>query len=276
MAFTRATLLLGAALAIGSAQGALAADLGSYGGSMKDAPMAMPYAASGPSWYARIDGGYSSYDDPTVTENGIYDLTETGIDSSWSVGGGIGRYFGNGFRGDVTVEQRFETDVSASLPDPAATLPGTRQFGLKSTVVLANLYYDFDTGSRFTPYLGVGLGVTRNKTTEGTVDDCGCVTGTIESGSDTHVAGAAMAGFTTRLRGGETTVQGGSIKDGPVTVSAGRGLYLDVGYRFLYLGEVATGPVSTTYAVGPPVSQDPAVEDIHAHEFRFGLRYDIN
>jgi opacity protein-like surface antigen len=263
MAFTRATLLLGAALVLGSAQGALAADLGSYGGSMKDGPMMAPMEAPRPSVYFRIDGGYGSFDDPTMTESDIYHLSETSIDSAWSFGGGVGMYFGNGFRGDLTVDRRFEADATGSLLDQYADLPGRREFGIKSTVALANMYYDFDAGGRFSPYVGVGLGFTRNETSAGTVTDpCGCLTGTIDGDSETHVAGAAMAGFTMKLRDR---------------------LSLDAGYRFLYLGEAATGPVTATYtaavngghgAVGV-VSQDPNVEDIHAHEFRFGLRYDI-
>jgi len=67
----------------------------------------------------------------------------------------------------------------------------------------------------------------------------------------------------------------GGIKDGPVAVSAGRNLYLDVGYRFLYLGETATGEVTMNDATGTQVSRDPTVEDIHAHEVRVGLRYDL-
>ena len=61
-------------------------------------------------------------------------------------------------------------------------------------------------------------------------------------------------------------------------------LSFDAGYRFLYLGEAQTGPVNATYtapvagghAGAGTVSQDPLVEDIHAHQFRLGLRYDIN
>ena len=274
MAFTRASLLISAALVLGSAHGASAADLGNYGGgSIKDAPMAMPYSA-GPSWYARIDGGYSQFDDPTMTEIGVYDLTEESIDNAWSIGGGIGRYFGNGFRGDLTYDHRFEADAEGNLADHQASLEGVRKFGIESNVFLANLYYDFDYGNRFTPYIGVGLGFTRNKTTAGTVETCGCTTAIIEEGSDTNAAGAAMAGFSLRLRGGEQTVQG-SFKDGPVTVSAGRGLYLDAGYRFLYLGGVETGEI-VHVGGGTTIAEDPTVEDIHAHEFRFGLRYDIN
>ncbi len=274
MASTRASLLISAALVLGSAGGALAADLGNYGGgSMKDGPMPM-YQASGPSWYVRADGGYSAFDEPTLTEAGIYTLTDEGIDSTWSAGGGVGRYFGNGFRADLTWDHRFEADVQGNLPDHKASLEGVRHFGLESDVFLANMYYDMDFGSRFTPYVGMGLGFTRNKTNEGTVETCGCTSATIDAGSNTHVAGAAMAGFTMKLRGGDQQVQG-SFKDGPMTVNSGRGLYLDVGYRFLYLGSVETGAIVHTGG-GTTVAEDPTVEDIHAHELRFGLRYDIN
>ena len=43
-------------------------------------------------------------------------------------------------------------------------------FGVKNMVALANLYYDFDTRSHFTPYLGVGLGFARNTTSAGHVN----------------------------------------------------------------------------------------------------------
>jgi opacity protein-like surface antigen len=262
MAFMRAHILLGAALVLGSAQGASAADL--YGGSLKDGPMmAAPMATPSPSWYVRVDGNYGAFDTPAVTEDGIWDLTDTSIGNTWGVGGGIGVYFGRGFRGDITVEHNFDADVSATLADVNTTLPGVRDFTLSSTYALANLYYDFDMGNRFTPYIGVGLGVTKNKTGAGTVTDlCGCLSGTIDSGEETHVAGAVMAGFSVRLR---------------------ERLSFDAGYRFLYLGEVATGPVNATFtaahggnAAGSVVANDPLVDEIHEHEFRFGLRYDIN
>ncbi|NOT72779.1 MAG: porin family protein [Hyphomicrobium sp.] len=265
MAYTRATLFLGAALVLGTAQGATAADLGNYGGgSIKDGGYAMPMEAPRPSLYFRLDGTHSSYDTPSITEDDRFDLIDSSIDSNWGYGGGVGMYFGRGFRGDLTIDRLAESDVTANLADPLTDLPGVRTFGLTSTVALANVYYDFDFGNRFTPYVGLGLGFTRNKTSEGTVTDpCGCLTGTIDSGSETHVAGAAMAGFQIKLRDR---------------------LSFDAGYRFLYLGEASTGAVNATYTAPVngghggtgTVSQDPTVEDIHAHQFRLGLRYDIN
>lgn len=269
MLLHRAALLLGTAILVAGAHASVAADL--YGGgSIKDEYVAP--APMGPSLYVRIDGGYGAFDDPVMVENGIYDLVDTGIDGAWTIGGGIGRYFTPTIRGDVTYDHRFEADAHGTLQNGAATLPGVRSFGVESDVVLFNVYYDFDRGARFSPYVGLGLGVTHNKTTLGEVsNECGCV-GVIEEGSETHVAGALMAGFTARLRGGQTAY--GGIKDAPVMVDNGRNLYLDVGYRFLYLGETATGPVTMTGNGPTQVSKDPTVEDIHAHEVRVGLRYD--
>lgn len=269
MSSSRASLFLATAVLIAGAAGAGAADL--YGGgSVKD--VYAPAVPTGPSIYVRIDGGYGAFDDPVMVEDGIFDLVDTGIEETWTLGGGIGRYFTPAIRADVTYDHRFEATAHGTNLDGLSTLPGVRSFGVESDVVLFNVYYDFDRGARISPYIGVGLGVTHNKTTAGTVsNECGCV-GTIEEGSETHVAGALMAGLTAKLRGGQTIAPG--IKDAPVVTDSGRNLYFDVGYRFLYLGQTAAGPVTMVSNTGTEVSQDPTVEDIHAHEVRLGLRYD--
>jgi opacity protein-like surface antigen len=264
---SRKALLLGCALSVAGSGATLAADL--YGNGMKDAAYAAPMPV-GPSWYVRLDGGYAVHDDPEMTEIGIYDLVDEQIDDTWTLGGGIGYYFTPTIRGDITYDHRFEADASGTLLDHYAALDGPRSFGIESDVVLFNLYYDFNRAGRINPYIGAGLGFTFNRTTTGVAGStCGC-TGEIEEGDNFDVAGALMAGFSAKLRGGQT-VTGGSSKDGPMVVDTGRNLYLDVGYRFLYLGGVATGPIVTT----EPIAEDPTVEDIRAHEFRVGLRYDL-
>lgn len=274
----RGSLALSVAILTLAGTGAQAADM--YEGSIKDGYVAAPVDVATPSsWYLRLDGSRATYDDPIMVEDHIYDLVDTGIESSWSIGGGVGRYLSHGFRFDVTYDYRMEADAHGFLQNHAATLDGTRDFGLKSHLLLANLYYDFNQGGRFSPYLGVGLGWVRHKTTEGTVvDTCGC-TGTIASETTDSVAAALMAGVTINLTGGRghDVVHGGGAKDGYVVASSNRGLLLDIGYRFLYLGDAATGPVTGDFGGGVvEVSEDPVVENIHAHEFRLGLRYNLN
>ncbi|MBL8565669.1 MAG: porin family protein [Hyphomicrobiaceae bacterium] len=274
MSNIRGSIALSIAVLALSGISAGAADL--YGGSAKDGYVPAYAAPSAPSsWYVRIDGSYSHYDDPIMVEDHIYDLVDTGIGNTWAIGGGVGRYLGNGFRMDVTYEHRFEADATGFLDNHYADLNGTREFGLKSNLLLANLYYDFNQGGRFSPYLGVGLGYVRHETTPGVVvGDCGC-DGTIEGEKKGSVAAALMAGFSVNLTAGRSEmVSGGSTKDGPVYVTSNRGLLLDIGYRYLYLGDATTGVVRGFG--NTVVSEDPVVENIHAHELRMGLRYNLN
>jgi opacity protein-like surface antigen len=264
---SRTALILGCALLAAGSNTSVAADLYNHG--MKDGGFVAPMA-TGPSWYVRLDGGYATHDDPEMTEIGIYDLVDETYDDTWTLGGGIGRYFTPTVRGDITYDHRFESDASGTLLDHYAALDGPRTFGIESDVVLFNLYYDFNREGRINPYVGAGLGFTFNRTTTGVAGSSCLCTGEIEEGDSFSAAGALMAGFSAKIRGGQTVAGGGS-KDAPVMVQGGRNLYLDVGYRFLYLGGVETGPIVTTV----PIAEDPTVESITAHEFRVGLRYDL-
>ena len=279
MALTR-TICLSAAVLLGSSLTASAADL--YGGGMKDEAAGMMMAAPSPSVYFRVDGAWAFYGigDVSITDPGPtdYSNTVTDIDDGWSVGGGVGMCFGSGFRGDLTLEYRTSTDISGSA-DAAAF--GTTCCTVGSTtdvdglVGLANVYYDFNRGGRFVPYIGAGIGFAHLETGGGTL---GCVVGcgvnfgdaTYNGSSTTNFAVAGMAGISVKLRGGEPVYAGG-IKDGPVMVDSGRGLYLDLGYRFLHLGDVAVADAVQTDGNVLEVGLD----NLNAHEFRFGLRYDF-
>jgi len=242
-----ATLALGAALLAGSVSVASSADLYGPPGSIKDATPVIPYG-SPMSWYIRGDIGWASYDQPVMVECGTCELTNTSLGNHITYGGGIGRYFTPSIRGDITIDYRDEADASGRRDCGGCVPVANYKFGLQSTVGLFNLYYDFDSRSRFTPYIGVGLGWAYLKTTSGTAESCGC-TATIGSGSEWNVAGALMAGFAFTVRDR---------------------MHLDAGYRFLYLGEVKTGAVTGGFNAG-----GISVEDIHAHEFRLGMRMDI-
>ncbi len=278
MALTR-TICLSAAVLLGSSLTATAADL--YGGGMKDEAAGMMMAAPSPSIYFRVDGAWAFYDigDVSIVDQGLVNPPTTfsggtsDIDDGWSVGGGVGMYFGSGFRGDLTLEYRTSTDVSGSA-DATCCLVGSTT-DVDGVVGLANVYYDFNRGGRFVPYIGAGLGFAHLETGGGTL---GCVVacgvnfgdGVYDGSSTTNFAVAGMAGISVKLRGGEPVYAGG-IKDGPVMVDSGRGLYLDLGYRFLHLGDVAVANAVQTNGNELEVGFD----NLNAHEFRFGLRYDF-
>ena len=259
MSIIRGIVAAGAAL-LASSAGIQAADLGGYGvrGSIKDGPVPA-YTHGCPSWYARVDGGYASFDRPAMSEIGIDDYQRARIESTWSVGGGFGHYFTCNVRGDITVDHRFESKVTGMNANPNAPVYGTHKWGYESTAIMFNAYYDFDTRARFTPYIGVGLGLAHNQFIRGTgvVGNgvIGGVPGTaiVIGGNDSwHAAAALMAGFTVPLR---------------------ERLTLDAGYRFLYLGDNRTGQIRETAFNG--LGGPTRVEELHSHEFRLGLRYDI-
>lgn len=277
MASLRAFLLTCAAIAAGTAS-ASAADL--YGGGMKDGYAPQPMAELRPSIYVRVDGAWAFYnvDDISIADQGLVNAPTTfsgntsDIDNGWSVGGGVGTYFSRGFRGDLTLEYRTGTNVSGTAIACCTVGTSTDVDGI---VGLANLYYDFNRGGRFVPYIGAGIGFAHLKTGGGTlgcVSGCGASSGNATYGGDstTNFAVAGMAGVSVKLRGGEQVYAGG-IKDAPVMVESGRGLYLDLGYRFLYLGDVEAGSAVQTNGNALQVGFD----DLNAHEFRFGLRYDF-
>ena len=291
MAFIRATALLGAALVlgtasmVGSAGGAMAADLGNYdGGSIKDGGYVPTYSAPHRSFYVRLDGGYSWNTSPDISETmtcgtcvQVFDMVNTSFDDAWTIGGGVGMNFSDRLRGDLTYDHRFSGDVSGEVVGSGGFgMDGVRDFDLKSDLFLANLYYDFDLGRRFTPYVGGGIGFVHHQTGAGTVTDpCGCGIAPIDSGSNTEFAAALMAGVSINLWGGQQQVVGGGMKDVPMYVDSGRKVSLDIGYRYLWLGDAETGAVVRTVG-GVQTADDPTVEDITAHELRVGLRYNLN
>jgi opacity protein-like surface antigen len=288
------SLLAGAAVLAAGTIAASAADLGH--GSLKDygAPAPMPVTMSSPSsWYIRGDFSASSFDAPTIFEHDAtseYDLTQTKIGRNWALGAGIGRYLGANTRADITLDWMRKSSVSGVMtqinypdtlasPTPcadplgaplqcASNLAGTHKFDLQSTVGLLNFYYDFGQRGHFSPYVGAGVGFVRHKTSNGVLidDQANGISGTIDSKSSTQLAGALMTGFSVALRSN---------------------MHLDAGYRFLYMGKAETGAVkgkinnpsnaNADLNGDVPVApyDDPTVTDIHAHQFRVGVRYDF-
>jgi opacity protein-like surface antigen len=256
----RGILVAGASL-LATTMAAGAADLyGAHGGrgSIKDDYVhAAPRGC--PTWYARIDGGYSTFDRPAMSQVGIDDLVWSRVQDTGSLGGGLGYYFACNIRGDITVDHRFETDVKGFNANPSAPNYGPMKWGYESTAIMANMYYDFNAGARFTPYIGFGLGTVYNQFSRGkgvvaagaaNPADVGFPT-TVGAASNWHFAGAAMTGFVFNLHDR---------------------LKLDTGYRFMYLGAGKTGQTANSFGgTGGPIH----IDNLHAHEFRIGLRYDI-
>jgi opacity protein-like surface antigen len=188
------------------------------------------------------------------------DVSNVEIENTWF--GDVGLGCGSGskgfriegvlsFRGEQKVDGEPEvftiTDVfpdernDADTTDPLHT-------SLRSTTLMANLYYDLGNYNGFVPYVGFGLGVAYHNMGDVSFTENEFLTNTIEGNSDLAFAWSLMAGF------------GYQITHNAV---------LDVGYRYIDMGKIKSGRVDSAHFVNPPV----VIEDIAAHEIKVGLRY---
>lgn len=250
---------------------AFAADFGSareyrvadYGAAAVPVPAPIPVPVERADWYMRLDAGAVFGADPDVSAT----IDDFDIGSGWfrsdsstlfTVGGGVGYYWSSRFRTDITVDYNGEAEASAAvdatMDDDSFSIRD--QVKQASTTFLFNAYYDFLGRSRFTPYIGAGIGFAINRLKRDNALDIDCPTCGIDyegaiSGKEQNVTFAAMA-----------TV-GFSYEITPVTM-------LDVNYRFLHIAgsdiDLDVGPVPTTVSVG----------DINEHQVRAGLRFNVN
>lgn len=167
---------------------------------------------------------------------GPYQIERAGY--GYSFGAGIGYEFGDGLRADVTIDYLENRGMFGTIQ-----APGTSTFGLRSTVALANVYYDFglsdggSAGGGFGAYVGGGLGFAHYE-----IADIGVApdpTGTGITG-----AGALMAGVTYDM--------GAAVAD--------------LGYRALYM------PTITNNNIVEPIY----IHDAVIHELRGTVRYRFN
>lgn len=255
-----------------------------YGGSIKDmggragvpVPAPVPIPVYKADYYIRGDFGFGLSDHMGVSEEGLIygqdtlgnDVTVPGSwaqeDANWPMtfGIGVGRYWSDHFRTDVTLDWVRQQnavisgsmtytnfggdDVTASMSDKTTK---------EAAVFLLSAYYDFGNGQhrRFTPYIGAGIGFGVNmldRTSQVSTDTLGTLTEYEASNKSTTVtfAAAAMAGFTYDL---------------------GRSTLLDINYRYLHVGG---SDIAVNIADGrSTVSFDAQNE----HQIRAGLRFNI-
>jgi len=180
---------------------------------------------------------------PTATPS-TYSITEFGY--GYSIGAGAGFETGTGLRFDATYDYLSNNGMTAAIDDGAGPLvEGNHSLSLRSSVLLANAYYDFSfndsgygaAGGAF-GYVGAGAGVAFNNAT---VTD---PNGATSHSENTSLAAAGMVGV--------------GYDFGQVVA--------DVGYRALYINRIQ----NTTAAY--PFS----IDDNWVHEVRGTVRYRFN
>ena len=209
----------------------------------------------GSDWYLRGDIGYAVYGNGDVywmdPVNGHREFVNIDIKDGFFFGAGAGIYFDQHFRADVTVDYRHNIDFKGRVAciSPCTGAPySNEKTKFSAWTLMLNGYYDFGTFGGFTPYVGAGMGIAHLRAEEYSTDSGY----DFDDGSKTNFAWNLMAG--------------GSFQ-------VADNIKLDGNYRFLSLGDVQT---SSHYTNGSSATNPVKYEDLYAHEFRVGLRYDLN
>lgn len=175
---------------------------------------------------------------PTGTPTTVFAIDGWGY--GYSVGAGFGYETGTGLRFDVTADYLSNEGLSATIVGSTNLANGQHKLSLRSTILLANAYYDFGYGAAGGAfgYVGAGAGVAFNDmiTTGPGLPDV--------RGGNTSFAAAGMVGV--------------GYDFGQVVA--------DVGYRALYINSLANSAPPNPYSVA----------NAWAHEVRGTVRYRFN
>lgn len=202
---------------------------------------------------------YFRYDDPAID---VIWLDRGGFGSAPIFGGGVGYQFNDWLRTDVTAEYRgkatftaLDRIVDAGDPD---TILGINDYRAKKSelLFLANVYADLGNFSGLTPYIGAGIGASRN--TISGFNDSNILTsggGYADRNSQWELAWALHAG---------------------VSYDVTERTAIDFGYSYTFLGDGQTGP-GQNYDPSLTVPNDGwTFKDLQSHDLKLGFRYKFN
>src|SRR5882672_8933866 len=217
-----------------------------------EAEFARGQAVIGEPVYYRLEAGYSVSTGADLKDK---DFANSGIicgDPACNTAGKL-KDVGNGFVLNAGVGYRFGTNTRGdlmfgyrrfSLDQTDASTPATRfKADITALTAMANGYLDFSS-TGFSPYIGVGVGVSQNKVGTVTFDDGAGFAGSVPGGTKTDFAAAFMAGVGIPMQG----------------------WVLDIGYRYISMGKLDVPADSST-------GYDGATGKLMAHELTLAMRF---
>ncbi|MBZ8135317.1 cell envelope biogenesis protein OmpA [Afifella sp. IM 167] len=231
-------------------------------------PEPLPVPPSFGGWYLRGDIG--------ITNQGVDDLHNAVLDSaaSWEyvndpsfdsgglVNVGVGYQFNSWARVDLTGQYRGKTsfhafdryDTNGNGYLPTDTDNGTNQYtAMKSEwLFLANAYFDLGTWNGISPYVGAGIGASRN-TIHGITDINDRTGGGGYGGehSEWNLAWALHAGVAYQMT---------------------QNLAIDLGYSYVSLGDASSGDI-VDFNGNSTIYNPAEFEDLYSHDIKLGMRY---
>lgn len=140
----------------------------------------------------------------------------------------------------------YEYRASGTTQAGIVRAPLTADATVDNWTVMANAFYDIDTGTAWRPYVGAGVGLARNEISAIRSTFNNVATSTELGRKSSELAWAAMAGLAYEI---------------------GSNLFLDLGYRYIDMGKLETSG-NFTFGRGPVTEGD-----LRAHEVLLGLRW---
>jgi opacity protein-like surface antigen len=224
-------------------------------------------------WYLRGDIGFSNQ---RVSKRDYYSYPsllslnqQNGFDTGGVFGVGAGYRFNNWFRADITGQYRGNANFHGSdrtrYTDMGTIQNGSDTYsGSKSEILLlANAYADLGTWWCVTPFIGAGIGMSRNTISNFT--DLG-VNGTAAFGA---VPGFASAQSASKWNFAWALHSGLAYKVSP-------NLTLEFAYSFVNLGDGVTGELVNKDGVGAGAGHAMTFRDITSHDLKLGVRWNLD
>jgi opacity protein-like surface antigen len=306
MKFSKMLLLAGLALAAGSAP-ALAADWGGIkdmGGGVAvpvPAPAPVPTFDADSDWYVGLAIGANLSQSANIKDSdidylgnstpGVWARDSSDIGASPVFGLNFGRYITPSLRAEIAIDYTPDAQISnpnklgylATNSEPNFSVGGidtnvydvtrTDTVKLARTTGLFNLLYDIPTGTRFTPYIGGGVGFTWRSLRRSYSESATCI-GATNSVNGDYPAGSCSGNANLPANG--ATVSGSSSKqqlDFAAAVQAGVAYNItdqiiwDNGWQMLWEG----GSIATS---APSASGENRIvyKDSVLQQFRSGIR----
>lgn len=216
------------------------------------------------SWYLRGDIGMSNQQVGNLNNAGYVNASSIqavgmGFDAAPIMGLGVGYYFNDWLRFDVTGEYRGRSNFHGlDIYTPTNGGPrGTDEYhGSKSEwLALANVYVDLGTWNNFTPFVGAGIGFSRN--TIHSFMDVNTVTGGVAYAPD-----ASKWNFAWALHAG-------------VSYKVSKNFAVELSYRYLNMGNAASGDIVDYNGVNN-FYNPMEFNKLTSHDIRLGLRMNFD
>ena len=218
-------------------------------------------------WYLRGDIGFSNQSVRSISNINYanYDSV-TNIDKSFDsaplFGLGIGYNFNEWLRFDLTGEYRGRANFHGyDIGRTGAAYAPDRYFGSKSEwTFLANAYVDLGTWYNFTPFVGAGVGMSRN-----TISSFGDVSIRTIGGtqSDAYADAASKWSFAWALYAG-------------VGYKVTKNVTIEFAYRYIDLGDARSGDMIGYDGSNGSGYNPYEFHHLTSHDLKLGLRFNFD